>query len=102
SEQEAFEMLRALSGKTHCVTTALTLRSREKTVSRLSNAYVTFAELTDEEIHHYIERYSPLDKAGAYGIQEWIGLVAGTSIHGSFYTIMGLDTAALYSSLKEF
>lgn len=102
SEEDAFDMIHALAGHTHCVTTALTVRSLEKTVSKVSNAYVEVSPMTDEEIWHYIREYRPLDKAGAYGIQEWIGLVAIPSISGSFYTIMGLDTAALYSVLKEF
>ena len=67
----------------------------------MSRSDVTFRELTDEEIHHYVSTYKPLDKAGAYGIQEWIGYVGCTGINGSFYNVMGLPTAALYTNLKK-
>ena len=101
-EEGAFEMLRFLSGKTHKVTTGVTVATKEKKVSFTSESLVTFAELTDEEIRYYVETYRPLDKAGAYGIQEWIGAVAVAKIDGSFYNVMGLPVHRLYQVLKQF
>ena len=100
--KEAMEMLRFLSGKTHKVTTGVTIATREKRVSFSSESYVTFADLTEDEIRYYVDTYHPLDKAGAYGIQEWIGAVAVAKIDGSFYNVMGLPIHRLYQVLKQF
>lgn len=95
----AREMLHKLSGRTHHVVSAVCVRRGEHCEVLSDTATVTFKSLSDSEIDYYIEHYSPLDKAGAYGIQEWIGLIGITSIEGSFYTIMGLPTHLLYSLL---
>ncbi len=99
---DAKDMLRSLSGKTHQVVSGVTLRSANKidTFSAVSN--VTFAELSDEEIDFYLEKYKPFDKAGAYGVQEWIGFIGVKSLEGSFYNVMGLPTHLLYQHLKKF
>ena len=89
--EDAERMLQLLSGKTHHVVTGVTVRSN-----------VTFAALDDEEIDYYIERCKPYDKAGAYGIQEWIGYVGISGLEGSFYNVMGLPTRKLYQCLKTF
>lgn len=99
---DAFQMLKLLSGKTHCVITGVCLRSVEKTVSFSVKTDVTFSNLDDEEIRFYIENFKPYDKAGAYGIQEWIGKVAVESINGSFYNVVGLPVQRLYRELKKF
>ena len=101
-EKGAIEMLQFLSGKTHLVTTGVTLATKEKRVSFSSESYVTFAPLTDEEIRFYVDTCHPYDKAGAYGIQEWIGAVAVAKIDGSFYNVMGLPVHRLYQELKKF
>lgn len=98
----AVEMLKFLSGKTHKVTTGVTIATKEKRVSFTSESYVTFASLSDEEIHYYVDTCHPFDKAGAYGIQEWIGAVAVSKIDGSFYNVMGLPVHRLYQELKKF
>ena len=100
--KEAMEMLRLLSGKTHIVTTGVTIATKEKRTSFSSVSYVTFADLTDDEIRFYVDTFHPFDKAGAYGIQEWIGAVAVAKIDGSFYNVMGLPVHRLYQALKEF
>ena len=99
---DAFQMLRLLSGKTHLVVTGVCLRSIDKVVSFSVRTEVTFSNLDDEEIRFYIENYKPFDKAGAYGIQEWIGKVAVESINGSFYNVVGLPVQRLYRELKKF
>ena len=98
---EAIAMIRSLSGHEHQVITGvcLTTKSFKKTFSVTSS--VRFAELTDEEIIYYVDKYRPFDKAGAYGIQEWIGYVAVENIEGSFYNVMGLPVQRLYKELKE-
>ena len=101
-EKNAMEMLRFLSGKTHKVTTGVTVATKDKFVSFSSETMVTFANLSDEEIKYYIDTYHPYDKAGAYGIQEWIGAVAVAKIDGSFYNVMGLPVHRLYQVLKQF
>lgn len=100
-EDEARAMLGALSGKTHQVITGVTLATtcRQKSFSSVSQ--VSFAELTDEEIAYYVTHYHPLDKAGAYGIQEWIGFVGVERIEGSYFNVMGLPVQRLYRELKE-
>ncbi|MDE6400392.1 MAG: Maf family protein, partial [Muribaculaceae bacterium] len=86
----------------HHVATGVTISTKEKRTSFTTVSEVTFAELTEEEINYYVENYIPLDKAGAYGIQEWIGAVAVSSIKGSFYNVMGLPVHRLYQELKLF
>lgn len=99
---DAVRMLHLLSGKTHHVVTGVTVRSTEKTESFGVRSDVTFAELDAEEINYYIEHCKPFDKAGAYGIQEWIGYVGISGLEGSFYNVMGLPTRKLYQCLKTF
>ena len=102
SREEAFEMLRSLSGRTHEVITAVTVRDKNhcETVSDITT--VTFRELTDAEIDYYIDTCKPFDKAGAYGIQEWIGYSACTGIEGSFYNVMGFPVHKVYDELIKF
>ena len=99
---EAFRMLRLLSGRDHQVVTAVTLRDARKMETVSDTAHVWFRELTDAEIEWYIDRYKPFDKAGAYGIQEWIGYIGITRIDGSFYTIMGFPVHVVYNMLHRF
>lgn len=101
NEEEAKEMLRKLSGKTHEVLTGVCIADKwkEKTCCALSK--VRFAVLDEEEIDYYVERYRPYDKAGSYGVQEWIGYVGVESIEGSFYNVMGLPVRMLYKELKD-
>ena len=101
-EIEAREMLRSLSGKTHDVITGVCVRTNKKNVSFASTTKVRFAELTDAEIEHYVNKYRPMDKAGAYGIQEWIGYIGVEHIEGSYFNVMGLPIQRLYTVLKEF
>ena len=100
--EDAARMLRLLSGKTHHVVTGVTVRSAETTEAFAVRSDVTFAELNAEEIDYYIEHCRPFDKAGAYGIQEWIGYVGISGLEGSFYNVMGLPTRRLYQVLKSF
>ncbi len=104
SEAEACAMLRSLAGRTHTVVTGVTLRSgsgrRDETFSETTR--VTFGPLTDSEIAQYVARYRPLDKAGAYGIQEWLGAAAIARIDGCFYNVMGLPLHALYRHLTAY
>ena len=100
--EDAERMLQLLSGKTHHVVTGVTVRSAEKTESFAVRSEVTFAQLDAEEIDYYIEHCKPYDKAGAYGIQEWIGYVGISGLEGSFYNVMGLPTRKLYGVLKAF
>lgn len=101
-ETEAREMLHSLSGKTHDVITGVCVRTNKKNVSFASTTKVRFAELTDAEIEHYVNKYRPMDKAGAYGIQEWIGYIGVEHIEGSYFNVMGLPIQRLYTVLKEF
>ena len=100
--EDAVRMLQLLSGKTHHVVTGVTVRSVEKTESFAVRSNVTFADLEQDEIDYYIEHCKPFDKAGAYGIQEWIGYVGISGLEGSFYNVMGLPTRKLYGVLKAF
>lgn len=100
NEQEAREMLRFLSGKTHKVVSALCLRTSAGIREASDTALVTFKDLSEEEITYYINRYKPFDKAGAYGIQEWIGYIGIPGINGSFYTVMGLPIHLVYQLLQ--
>lgn len=102
TSQEAIEMLRSLSGKTHQVATGVTISSTTQRTSFTSVTEVTFSQLTDDEIQYYVDNFHPLDKAGAYGIQEWIGGVAVESINGSYYNVMGLPVNRLYRELAVF
>ena len=98
---DACAMLRKLSGKTHQVYTGYCLQTADKTVSGTVCSDVTFKELSDEEITYYVEKYKPLDKAGAYGIQEWIGYIGITGIRGSYYNVMGLPVQRIYEEIKR-
>ena len=100
--EEAVEMLRLLSGDTHQVFTGVCLRSVEAQSSFYAVTDVTFSRLSSEEIEHYVDRYRPFDKAGAYGIQEWIGHIAVEKIVGSYFNVMGLPVQRVYSELKKF
>ncbi len=101
-KEDAMRMLGMLSGKTHHVVTGVTVRSAARTESFAVRSDVTFAPLDEEEIDYYIEHCRPYDKAGAYGIQEWIGYVGISGLEGSFYNVMGLPTRKLYQCLKGF
>ena len=98
---DAERMLKMLSGATHKVVTGVSLRTTKQTISFSAESLVSFRTLENEEIAYYIEKYCPLDKAGAYGIQEWIGYIGIEGIEGSFYNVMGLPVQRLYSALKE-
>ena len=99
---EAVGMLRMLSGRTHTVVTGVTLRSVDRIHTFGVSTSVSFRELSDEEIEYYVDRFEPYDKAGAYGIQEWIGYAATERIEGSFYNVMGLPVQRLYVELDRF
>lgn len=99
---EAISMLRHLSGRVHHVTTAITLRDSRHKITVSDTAYVHFKTLSDNEITYYVDNFKPFDKAGAYGIQEWIGYVGITKIEGSYFTIMGLPVHLVYEKLAEF
>jgi septum formation protein len=101
NEQEAFEMLKSLSGATHTVMTAVTLKDRKTSITLEDEAEVTFRFLDEEEVWHYLKNYQPFDKAGSYGIQEWIGFVGVSSIQGSYYTVMGFPLHLVYQQLKK-
>lgn len=100
--EEAIDMLHRLSGKRHTVVTGVCLTSAEQQKSFSVFTDVFFKELTDDEICHYVDAYQPFDKAGAYGIQEWIGYIGIQRINGSFYNVMGLPVQQLYEALKNF
>lgn len=101
-EAHATQMLQKLSGKTHQVYTGITLKTVTKVVTKTDVAHVEFDTINDEELNFYIQKYKPFDKAGSYGIQEWLGMAKIKNIEGSFYTIMGLPTHLVYSLLKDF
>lgn len=100
--EDAIQTIKMLSGREHEVITGVTLRSATRAVSFSSHSKVNFRVLTDEEIAYYVDTYSPMDKAGAYGIQEWIGYVGIEGIEGSFYNVMGLPVQRLYCELDKF
>ncbi len=100
--KDACRMLSMLSGKTHQVITGVTLLTKQKRHTFASVSNVTFANLTQEEIEHYVSHYNPTDKAGAYGIQEWIGFIGVERIEGSYFNVMGLPVQRLYKELKQF
>ena len=99
---DAVRMLRMLSGRAHRVITAVTLRSASRRETFTDTATVHFTELSDSDIDYYIDRWRPFDKAGAYGVQEWIGYAGISGIEGSFYTVMGLPVHLVYRKLLEF
>ena len=99
---DAVRMLREISGRTHQVTTGVCLLTAGKQRSFSVTTDVTFKQLTDDEIRHYIKTYHPFDKAGAYGIQEWIGYIGVTGLHGSYYNVMGLPVQRIYTELQRF
>ena len=101
NEEDAHQMLRKLSGKTHQVVTGVTLTTTTMQHSFASVSQVSFAQLADDEIDYYVTCYRPLDKAGAYGIQEWIGFIGVTSIQGSYFNVMGLPVQRLYTEMKK-
>lgn len=93
-------MLRGLSSKTHSVFTGVTITTKQVQRSFVACSQVTFAELTDEEIGYYIDKYRPMDKAGSYGVQEWVGYIGISGIDGSYFNVMGLPVQRLYNELK--
>ena len=101
-ETDAKRMLRELSGKTHRVITGVCLTTTSKQQAFAVTTDVTFKTLTDEEIDYYVTQYKPLDKAGAYGIQEWIGYIGVTSLNGSYFNVMGLPVQRIYEALNNF
>jgi septum formation protein len=101
SRQDAETMLRKLSGRKHEVITGVCMRTVERKKVFSVSSFVFFAELTPEDIAYYIDNYRPFDKAGAYGIQEWIGYIAIESIEGSYYNVMGLPVSRLWKELKS-
>lgn len=100
--EDAIAMLQTLSGHVHEVVTGVCMTTKEKTVSFSASSAVSFAQLDTDEITYYVDKYRPFDKAGSYGVQEWIGYVGVEAINGSFYNIMGLPIQRLYRELKKF
>lgn len=99
---EAIEMLSSLSGKTHTVMTGVCILTNEQEISFDDSTQVTFQDLDQNEIQYYIDHYKPYDKAGAYGAQDWIGMVALKKIEGSYFNVMGLPIHKVYQQLKAF
>lgn len=95
-------MLRLLQNNKHTVLTGVCIRSLDKEISFTSSSDVYFNKISDEEIDYYIDHYKPFDKAGSYGVQEWIGYIGLLKIEGSFYNIMGLPVQRLYTELEKF
>lgn len=102
SREDAYDMLRFLSGRRHKVITAVTIRDKEDCRTSSDTAIVHFKELSDNEIYYYIDNFKPFDKAGAYGIQEWIGYIGIGKIEGSYFTIMGFPVHLVYQELHKF
>ena len=102
SREEAIDMLRCLSDRDHKVITAVTLRDSKRCTTSSNTAIVHFKKLSDKEIEYYVDTYKPYDKAGAYGIQEWIGYIGIDRIEGSYFTIVGLPVHLLYQELLKF
>ena len=100
-EADAVAMLRELSGNTHTVISGLTVATPERSLTSHRKSQVRFGQLSDEEIDYYMRRYQPLDKAGAYGVQEWIGYIGIEALEGSFYNVMGLPTKLLWEMLGK-
>lgn len=102
SRKEAKKMLTEISNNKHSVVTAVTIKSINKKISFYERSIVYFKELSQQEIQFYIDTFNPLDKAGSYGIQEWIGIIGVKKISGSFYNVMGLPTLKVYEHILEF
>lgn len=102
NETQAFEIIKSLSNKTHEVISSVCLKSKTKIKTFNAITFVTFTELTDDEISYYINNFKPFDKAGAYGIQEWIGLIGIKEIKGSYTNVVGLPMEKLYHELLDF
>ena len=102
SREDAYEMLKMLSGQDHKVITAVSIRDHKRIVTFSDTAIVSFKPLTDSEIYFYIDNFKPFDKAGAYGIQEWIGYIGIERIEGSYFTIMGFPVHLVYKHLQDF
>ena len=102
SREDAIDMIRCLSDKNHKVITAITLRDKDRCQTLSDTAFVHFKALSDSEIEYYVDTYKPFDKAGAYGIQEWIGYIGIDKIEGSYFTIMGLPVHLVYQELVKF
>ncbi len=100
-EDDARRMLHNMSGKTHSVFTGVTITTKEEQRSFVAQSDVTFAHLADDEIEYYIAKYKPMDKAGSYGAQEWIGYIGMSNIVGSYFNVMGLPVQRLYLELKQ-
>ena len=100
--EDAIQMLHKLSGQSHQVITGVVISTLDKNISFSVKSTVSFAILTDQEITYYVDTFQPYDKAGAYGIQEWIGYIGVQEINGSFYNVMGLPVQKLYQELKQF
>ena len=100
-KEDAVRMLRKLSGASHQVITGVCLTTKDWQKSFTATTDVTFAALTDEEIDYYVGKYAPMDKAGAYGVQEWIGFIGVEAISGSYFNVMGLPIQRLYKELKQ-
>lgn len=102
SRDDAVRMLKSLSGNEHIVVTAVTIRDANREETFTDTTKVHFRELDDDEIDYYLDKYRPYDKAGAYGVQEWIGYVGISGIEGSFYTVMGFPVLRVYQELQKF
>jgi septum formation protein len=102
NHEDATYILKEISGNTHEVITGVSLRSQSKVLTFSESTKVTFETITEEEIYYYIEKYRPYDKAGAYGIQEWIGIIACSHIDGSYFNVVGLPVQRLYKELQLF
>lgn len=100
-EDEAFTMLKNLSGKKHQVYTAFTIKTIDSEITKTSRTDVEFSEMGDDEMLFYINHYKPFDKAGSYGIQEWLGMAKIKNISGSFYSVMGFPVDLVYEELKK-
>lgn len=101
SREEAFSMLRTLSGRTHEVVTSVVIRSCSRKTAFSDSTLVTFAPLSDDDINYYIDKYKPFDKAGAYGVQEWIGYAGITRLEGSYFNVMGFPVARVREALLQ-
>ncbi len=101
SKEQAVNMLKNLSNKKHYVVSGCYLKSNKKTLSFYEKTTVFFKNLSSQDIDYYIEKYTPMDKAGAYGIQEWIGMIGVEKIEGNFYNVMGLPTVSLFENIQK-
>lgn len=102
NEAHAFEMIKSLSQNTHQVYTSVSIKSTDQLITISDKTEVSFDFISDDEINYYIENYKPMDKAGAYGIQEWLGFAKVSKINGCYYNVMGLPLNKLYHTLKKF